>query len=119
MTLLNKDQILAVDDLRYEDVEVPEWRGTVRVRMMSGTARDNYEQTIIAQRGKDKDSNLANVRAVLLAYTIVDENGELMFTKDDIVQLGKKGIKGINRVFNVASKLNALSDDDVEDLTGN
>jgi hypothetical protein len=119
MTLLTKDQILQANDLKTADVEVPEWGGTVRVQTMTGSARDDYEQNLIKSRGGDKSKNLENVRALLLAATIVDEQGQLMFTSEDVKALGKKSVKAMDRVFAEASRLNALSDADVEDLAGN
>jgi hypothetical protein len=119
MPLLTKDQILNADDLKFEDVKVPEWGGAVRVRTMTGTDRDQYEQYIVNIRSDKKDDNLANIRSMLLAHTVVDDNGELLFTKDDIEALGLKSVKALQRLFNVASKLNALNDSDIEDLAGN
>lgn len=119
MNLLTKEQILTANDLKFEEVDVPEWGGVVRVRMMSGSARDQYEMGIINGRTKNKGENLANIRASLLAYTIIDNNGDLLFTKDDIEALGKKSIGPIVRVFDVASSLNSLREKDVEKLAGN
>jgi hypothetical protein len=115
--LLTKDQILAFDDIEVEEIEV--WGGTVRIHSMSGTARDRYEQHILATRSKDANENMANIRATLLAHTIVDEEGNLVFGVDDIKALGLKSIKGIQKAFNVASRLNALDSSDVEKLAGN
>ena len=38
--LLSKEQILAAEDLPHKDVPVPEWKGTVRVRALTGFERD-------------------------------------------------------------------------------
>ena len=40
MTLLSKSAILCANDLQTEDVDVPEWGGTVRVRSFTGRERD-------------------------------------------------------------------------------
>jgi hypothetical protein len=40
---LTRDAILQAPDLQGEDVAVPEWGGTVRVRGLSGAQRDAYE----------------------------------------------------------------------------
>ena len=42
MTYLSRDAILQREDIKTEDVEVPEWGGTVRVRGMSGVQRDAF-----------------------------------------------------------------------------
>ena len=80
MTYLSRDTILQREDIVTEDVEVPEWSGTVRVRGMSGVERDAFEASLIEQsvaNGQRKrrnqtatKSNLANVRAKLCAWCI-------------------------------------------------
>ena len=46
---LTAETILNAEDFRYEDVECPEWGGTVRVRSLSGGQR-----SVITQRVQDK-----------------------------------------------------------------
>ena len=40
--LLNKEQIQSVSDLETQDVEVPEWGGTVRLKSLTGAERDRF-----------------------------------------------------------------------------
>lgn len=119
MTLLTKSAILAADDLKTEDVEVPEWGGTVRVRAFSGRERDAFEASLVRGDGKDRKVDLTNMRARLVALTVVDETGQKLFTHDDVDLLGAKSGAALDRVFAVAQKLNGLSAADVEDLTKN
>ena len=119
MAILSKDQILSANDLKFDIVSVPEWGGEVRISTMTGTERDEYEQTIINGRGDDKKSTIKNIRALLVAYSIVDEEGNRMFSKDEIDDLGKKSVYALDRVFAAASKLSALSQADIEELAGN
>lgn len=119
MTLLSRDQILQADDLTHEDVEVPEWGGTVRVRTLTGSERDAFEQSVITRRGKQVDMNLENLRAKLAALTIVDEDGERLFSEADVQALAQKSAAALSRVFTVAQRLNGLTDGDVEELTEN
>jgi hypothetical protein len=77
---LSRDDILGVQDRRVEVVEVPEWGGTVRVRGLSGSARDRYESGMVKYDTNEKGvpivvgMNSDNVRARLVAISIVDEN---------------------------------------------
>jgi len=119
MALLTRDDILAVDDQQYEEIEVPEWGGSVKVRGMSGTQRDAYEASIIEQRGNDRKVNLANARAKLVARCLVDEGNHLMFTDDDVRALGRKSARALERVFDKARELSGMSEADVEKLTEN
>ena len=113
--MLNKDQILQAKDLPTETVEVPEWGGSVIVKTMTGTERDAYESSIV----KGKKVDMTNIRAKLCAICIVDDNGERLFTDRDVVALSKKSAKALDRIFDVAQKLNGLGKADVEELEKN
>jgi len=119
MTLLTKSAILAADDLKTEDVDVPEWGGTVRVCAFSGRERDAFEASLMRGDGKDRKVDLTNMRARLVALTVVDDSGQKVFTQDDVDLLGAKSGAALDRVFSVAQKLNGLSGADVEELTKN
>jgi hypothetical protein len=119
VSLLTKEQILGADDRRTEDVEVPEWGGTVRVRALSGRERDAYEAGIVQVRGDgSRNVTLENIRSRLVSLTAVDESGERIFSDGDVKALGDKSAAALERVFDVARKLSGLSEDDVEELAG-
>ena len=50
MTYLTREAILAKDDVQIEELHVPQWGGTVRVRGMSGTQRDAFEKAISREK---------------------------------------------------------------------
>lgn len=118
--LLGRDDILNADDFKYEDVEVPEWGGTVRVKALTGTERDAYEESIM-RRQKDGQyiPNLANARAKLVVAAMVDEEGKNLFTLNDVLKLGTKSSVALQRVFSKAQELAGLSADDLDELVGN
>jgi len=119
MALLTKDAILQAQDLPTESVHVPEWSGDVLVRALTGAERDAFEQSIVEQKGKSTKMNLQNMRAKLVALTVVDEGGNRLFTDADAKLLGKKSALALNRVFEVAQKLSGLTPEDVEELAKN
>lgn len=116
MSLLNKSAILAAKDLPTEDIEVPEWGGTVRVRSLTGAERDAFEASIVDARGKTPQVNPRNMRAKLVALTVIDEDGKRVFGDADVSALGGKSASALNRVFEVAQRLSGLTEADVEDL---
>lgn len=118
-TLLSRDAILGAVDTQFEIVEVPEWGGTVRIKGMTASERDRFEDSIMDQKGKDVRLNHVNMRAKLLTMCIVDETGNRVFNNDDIRALGAKSAKAINRCMEVAQTLNGISDEDVGELTEN
>lgn len=119
MTLLTKDQILNCEDLKTEIVNVPEWGGEVILKTMTGTERDEWEASNVTGKGKKIRADMANFRAKLLSKTIVDENGQLMFTAAEVTRLGQKSALAIHRCFEVAQRINGLSAEEEEDIEGN
>jgi hypothetical protein len=122
--ILSRDEILRAELdafgkplLPTEQVPVPEWSGTVIVRGLTGSARDTFEGTLVKQRGRKVESNLENFRAKLLVQSIVDEQGNLMFTERDVQALGRKSAAALERVYSVAMRLSRLTPEDVEELT--
>lgn len=122
--MLTRDLILQASDLPSETVLVPEWGGEVRVRGLTGKERDDYETGIIASRidqrtGKLTQSmDLANVRARLIVRTVVDENGQRIFTDDDAEALGGKSASALAKVYEVAQKLSGMRAEDLDELAG-
>jgi hypothetical protein len=119
MAFLTREAILGADDRDYDTVACPEWGGDVRLRSISGRQRDEYEGSLIEQRGSDRKMNLRNARAKLIVLCAVDEEGRPLFTAEDLRALSAKNAKPIDRLFDACRKLTGLSDDDVKELTEN
>jgi hypothetical protein len=116
MAMLKPEQILKAKDMKTELVHVPEWGGDVLVSVISGTKKDEYEMSLVDNKGK---VNPKNIRAKLLVASCVNEDGSPLFTRDHIVALGAKSAAAIDRVFSVAQRLNAVNEEDVEELAKN
>jgi len=120
--LLTRDMILKASNLRTEEVPVPEWGGSVLVRELRGRERDEWEASLAVQRGKTAAGvpvmvpDVANMRAKLVARTIVGEDGEPLFTQQDVAALGELSAAALDRVAEAAMKLSGLNQADVEDM---
>lgn len=112
--MLTKEQILAAPDLKTERVPVPEWGGDVIVSEMTAEAKDAYELGIFEGEGASRKIKNDNMRARTLSFALVDENGERMFTEEEVVKLGKKNGKVISRLFDIANRLNAMNEEAIE-----
>ena len=112
---LSKEQILAADDMGLLEVAVPEWGGSVHVRVMTVGERDSYENEWMVNKHKGVD----NFRSKFLQRVLCDETGKLLFSADEVEQLATKSARVITRVWEAAMSHNALSDGDVEDLAKN
>lgn len=115
MSLLNKDAILGVSDLKHEDVPVPEWGGTVRVRTMTGLERDEFRASIASEDAR----NIGKFSAALLVATIVDESGNRLFTAEDMDALQAKAARSLDAPAVVAMRLNGLGNSAVGDAAKN
>ena len=109
--MLKREEILAKTELKKKSVAVDEWGGDIFVSEMSGTMRDAWEQTL---REKDASGNLLSPRAKLVAFTVVDEKGERIFTDEDIPSIGRLSSASLEKVCAVAMELNGLGVGDVE-----
>lgn len=115
---LTRDQILAVQDCKIEEVVIPEWHDCiVRVKALSGALRDKIEASVVGQSGTER--NYVNLRARMVVHTVVDESGSLMFNEGDVKALGSKNACALDRIFDVAQRLSGMTKEDVEDLVGN
>lgn len=103
--LLDKNSILDANDLKHEDVEVPEWGGTVRVRSL--TAADRYG---LLDASLDSGGEINRQKFVLgmLAAAIVDESGDRLFTDGEVLQLSSKSFAALDRLIPVSNRLNGL-----------
>lgn len=117
---LTREEILDTNDLQIEQVDVPDWGGAVLVRGLTAAERDEFESSIMDQRGQDVRVNTENLRAKLVAFALVDADGNRIFTKPgDVKRLGQKSGRALDRIFAVAQRLSGFSEQDVEDLVKN
>jgi hypothetical protein len=114
----SRDQIRAVADVKTVEVFIPDWGAYVRVRGMTAAERDQFEEAAMVERGDKREMNLANYRARLAVWSLVDEDGHRLFTEDDAAWLGEKSVSALNHIMTVAHKLNATTAADVEELVG-
>lgn len=112
MASLDKATILAAinaaSDIKSEKVHVPEWKTDVYMKVLTGTERDTFEAGYTDQR-------MQNFRVRFLVLTLCDQNGERLFSDDQINLLGKRSAVVIGRLFEQAWKLNMLSQEALDE----
>lgn len=109
MTTLSKDAILSANDTQAESIPVPEWGGDVRIAVMSGLARDRF-----IEMQNDGQTGYSVFQARLLATTIVDDAGNLLFTVEDVDKLRGKSRTVLDRLTQEAVRINGMSVEAIE-----
>ena len=89
---------------------------TFILRGMTGVERDAFEASCFEGKGKKRDFKMANLRAKLVGYCTVDEQGHRVFSDADVVALGEARADVIDRLFGVAQRLSGMRDEDVDEL---
>lgn len=119
--LISKDQILsAAGRLPFEDVPVPELApddpsAMARISTMTGLQKDAWEAIVYVPEkdGKTVRVNQVNWRANLVAHCWVDETGKRMFeTADEVLSLGGLSSLILDRLYQVAKRLNVIGTDE-------
>lgn len=114
-----RDRIMSKDDLKTATVYVPEWEETLTIKSLTGKERDAFESSMVefGKNGSTKQ-NLKNVRARLVALTVIDPDDKnfRVFSDKDIEALGNKSAAALDRVFSASQKLNGFTKEDVEEL---
>ena len=112
---LTGDAVVAAVDSDLTRVEIPEWGGHAFLRIMDCGERDDYE----CEWRKKADSGVENFRSKFVAKCLVDESGKRLFGNGDIMKLAAKSSKVVNRLWELAMKLNNLSEAGSEEAAKN
>lgn len=123
--LLNRDALLAKEKLEIVKVDFEDG-DFVYVRQMTGHERDTFENSLI-KRNKDKkgvvvsfEQSTEDFRAKLAVQVLCDADGVNLLRPDDWSTLSRNmSAKKLESIVNVAQKINAISEEDKENLVKN
>lgn len=92
MKLLTKEEILQAMDLQPEEIEVPEWGGSIRIRGVSLAERS----AMLRMMRDPQSGEISDERAAVAAFVFGVE--EPRFTEEDVEALMKKSAGVIERI---------------------
>lgn len=123
--LLDRKSLLKKEEVQIVKVELGKDE-FVYVRQMSGRERDTFEQSLIKEV-KDAagtvtgyDRTLMDFRAKLAVVTLCDEKGVSLLQPSDYEMLSiNMSAKRLEKIVNEAQKLNAITEEDKENLVKN
>jgi len=113
--MLNKEQIIAANDIESEVVQVPEWGGEVVVQGITLAEKDIWTDSIM----NDGKANMDGASARLCILSMRGEDNELLFGLEDVDELQKKSASAMDRVFQVAQRLSGIGQEDIEETVKN
>lgn len=110
--------VTAADDLESEDIVVPQWGVTLRMKSMDTGHRGAYLERLIAAKDEGNDVAMAQIQAELVVHGAFDpEDGSQAFDESDIPMLLTKHGGVVARLATVAQRLSGL-DRDAEERLG-
>lgn len=101
--MLSREEILGKEDLPVEDVPVPEWGGSVGIRTMTATEKVEFSRDIDTD-----DTSKGDFMSQLVALTACDKDGNALFTKEDVLALGKKNGNAMSELCDAAQRINKM-----------
>ena len=101
MTCLSREAILAAEAIKPIRIEVPEWGGYVFITRVSAADWMGIQDSLI-----NEERSNAIWTGKVLSLSIVDENGNRLFTENDIPSLMSKSLSAVNRLFRAADSIN-------------
>lgn len=128
--MLTRDAIAAARDFTVEQVEVPEWGGTLYLRSITVGALDEIQIRYLQLAGgavepsngasprllEQRPELLRDMKPRLLSYSLCDEHGTLLF--DDpagLAILRSKAPQVIDRLYTIAERLSGLTASTLEE----
>jgi hypothetical protein len=117
----NAFDILALADVEYREVTVPEsgfgdWGGmTFRLRSITAGEREELLSTSVTIDGDARRISTPLMRVRIVCLAVVDEDGHRVFKNNHLAQIGSKNPKAIDLLADVAMRLAGITDDTDDD----
>lgn len=108
MRFLTAGEILTVQDLKREDVPVPEWGEDAAVHVQELSLSDRIVFLNSSGDAGTSRTQKPETSAVLLSLVIVDDNGKQIFDEADVKTLMRKSSKAADRITTVALRLSGF-----------
>jgi hypothetical protein len=113
MALISKKKFLESNDYEYKDIYIRQLDGEIRVRALSIKDQLAFEELAT---GNDDQSELM---FQLILKCCIDEDGELMFNEEDVINLKEKSADIIVTLFKAILNINNIDQNEVDNLAKN
>lgn len=117
--IATRDAFFAMaSQVKREDVPVPELGEGCVIPVWQFTAREKTEWEL-SQVFEGPKANRLSVRERLVVAVCRNDDGVSIFTQEDVAKLAKCAVSVIERIVNVAQRLNSVSEEDIAALAKN
>jgi len=113
MALISKKKFLESNDYEFKDIYIRQLDGEIRVRALSIKDQLAFEELA---SGHDDQSELM---FQLILKCCIDEDGELMFDEEDVINLKEKSADIIVTLFKAILNINNIDQNEVDNLAKN
>ena len=119
--VMTREEILDIQDMEIKRVQVQAWGNRfVCLKPFSARSRDQWEAEIYTAKKEHGDAAAMNdFRAKLLARSICNEEGVLLFSSADIELLTLKNAKAMDYLYDVCRELNGMTETEMAKATEN
>ena len=113
--------LTSANDRKREDVPMPEFGEGAVIPVWAMTARERtaFERQFATSNGKTVDARLQEFRERLLVASCRTDDGQPMFTLEDVAAIGSKDAAIVERLVNAAQRLSGFTQQDIEATVGN
>ena len=101
-------------ELEFEQIEIDIKGDKYIVKEMNAKDAGEYESSLYTVVGQTVKYNTKNAKEKLVLRTLCEVNGDRIFGDNDIALIGKLPASVVDKVFQIASKLNGLEKEGTE-----
>jgi hypothetical protein len=105
---LSRDDILSAA-IKTAEVDVPEWGGKVKVRELSAHEVTTLGIGMVTDDGSIDRSQVPDMMTQAVVLGAIDENGERLFSEQDIELLKRKSFDPIQRIARAVLDMSGVS----------
>ena len=109
---MTREEILSKRTLKQERINVPAWGGEVNVRELTAGEKERLEALYSGE-------HTGTIQATVVSMVVLDDNGERVFTDDDIGALSSMSGSAIQAIFKAATRLSGVTTEAREELEKN
>jgi hypothetical protein len=123
---MNREEFLGFQDLVIEKVHIKAINADLFVRSLSAAEKAAWEQQPLIEDKKNGGTGLRvskdrtrTARERLVEIAVCNEDGSRFFKDGDAAAIGRKNAATITQLFDVATRLSGITQEDVEEVVKN